>query len=94
MSLGGAVLTIVLPTQLHFSKVISLHMTEQVRWKVPAWELTFQLPHQTANVRIASQGIFAKCSIFQIGHLIVTVEFTPFFHLQLGHPVKCENIKC
>ena len=52
-------------------------MTEQVMWKVPAWELTFQLPQQTVIVRTASQGIFAKCSSVQISHLIVTVEFTP-----------------
>ena len=37
MSLGGAVLTIVLPTQIHFSKVISQHRTVQVMWKVPEW---------------------------------------------------------
>ena len=53
-------------------------MTEQVMWKVPAWELTFQLPQQIVIVRIASQGVFTKCSSFQISHLIVTVEFTPF----------------
>ena len=77
-SLGGTVLTIVLPTELHFSKVISLHMTEQVMWKVPAWELTFQLPQQTVIVRIARQGVFTECLSFQISHLIVIVEFTPF----------------
>ena len=64
-------------------------------WKVPAWGLTFQLPQQTVIIRIASQGIFPKCSSFQSSHLIVTDEFTPFwFHLQLDHPVTCENIKC
>ena len=34
---------------------------------------------------------------FQIesSDLFVTVEFTPFWgHLQLDHPVTCENIKC
>ena len=70
-------------------------MTEQVMWKVPAWELTFQLPQQIVIVRIASQGVFTKCSSFQISHLIVTVEFTPLRgYLQLDHPVTCENIKC
>ena len=47
-------------------------------WMVPAWGLTFQLPQQTLIIRIASYGIFAKCSSFQISHLTVTVEFTPF----------------
>ena len=32
---------------------------------------------------------------FQISHLIITVEFTPFWgYLQLDHPVSCKNIKC
>ena len=54
-----------------------------------------QLPQQTVIIRIASQGVFTKCSIFQSGHLIVTVEFTPFWgHLQLDHPVTCEIVKC
>ena len=53
-------------------------MTEQVMWKVPTWGLTSQLPLQTVIVRIASQDVFTKCSSFQISHLIVTVEFTPF----------------
>ena len=52
-------------------------MTEQVMWKVPAWELTFKLLQHTVIVRTASQGVFTKCSSFQISHLIVTVEFTP-----------------
>ena len=50
----------------------------QVTWKVPSWELTFQLPQQTAIIRIASQGVFRKCLSLQISHIIVTVEFTPF----------------
>ena len=37
LSLDGTVLTIVLLTQIHFSKVISQHVTEQVMWKVSAW---------------------------------------------------------
>ena len=95
LSLGGTVFTIVLPTQMHFSKVISQHMTVQVKWKVPAWGLTFQLPQQTVIIRIVSQGVFTKCSSFQTSHLILTVEFNPFLaFLQLDHPVTCENIKC
>ena len=31
-------------------------MTVQVKWKFPAWRLTFQLPQQTVIIRIASQG--------------------------------------
>ena len=53
-------------------------MTVQVMWKVPAWGLTFQLPQQTVIIRIAGRGVFAKCTSFQISHLIVTVEFTLF----------------
>ena len=95
LSLGGTVSTIVLPTQMHFSKVISKHMTIQVKWKVPAWELTFQLPQQTVIIRIASYGVFTNCSSFQISHLILTVEFNPFWgYCQLDHPVTCENTKC
>ena len=64
-------------------------------WKVPALGLTFQLPQQTLIIRIASQGVFTNCSSFQISHLIVAVEFTPFLgYLQLDYPVTCENIKC
>ena len=78
LSLGGTVFTIAPPTQMHFSKVISQHMTVQVKGKVPAWGLTFQLPQQTIIIRIASQGVFTKCSSFQISYLILTVEFNPF----------------
>ena len=53
-------------------------MTAQVMWKVPAWGLIFQLPQQTVIIRIASQGVFTKCSSFQISHLILIVEFNPF----------------
>ena len=53
-------------------------MTVQVIWKVPAWGLTFQLPQQTVIIRIASQGVFTKCSGFKSSDLIVTVKFTPF----------------
>ena len=64
-------------------------------WMVPGWGLTFQLPQQTVIIRIASQGVFTKCSSFKSSYLTVTVEFTPFRgHLQLDHPVTCENIKC
>ena len=70
-------------------------MTVQVMWMVPGWGLTFQLPQQTVIIRIASQGVFTKCSSFKSSYLTVTVEFTPFWgHLQLDHPVTCENIKC
>ena len=87
LSLGGTVLTIVLPTQIHFSKVISQHMTEQTG-HVESFCLgtTFQLPQQTVII-IKSQGVLTKCSSFQIIHLIVTVKFTPFRgYLQLDHP--------
>ena len=72
-------------------------MTEQVMWKVPVWRLTFQLLKQTVIVRTATQGVFTKCSSFQISHLIVTVEFTPFFEaifrlIILLH-VKTSNFK-
>ena len=53
-------------------------MTVQVMWKVPAWGLTFQSPQQSVIIRIASHGVFTKCLSFQIGHVIVAVEFTPF----------------
>ena len=53
-------------------------MTVQVMWVVPAWGLTFQLPQQTVIIRIASQGVFTKCSSFKSSDLIVTVKFTPF----------------
>ena len=53
-------------------------MTVQVMWRVPAWGMTFQLPQQTVNMRTASHGVFAKCLSFQISHVIVTMEFTPF----------------
>ena len=51
---------------MHSSKVISWYVTVQVMWRVPAWELIFQLPQQTVILRIASQGVFTKCSNFQI----------------------------
>ena len=53
-------------------------MTVQVMWVVPAWGLTFQLPQQTVIIRIASQGVFTKCSSFKSSDVFVTVEFTPF----------------
>ena len=84
MSLGGTVLTILLPTQMHFSKVTSKHLTVQSRGM-------FQLTQQAVIIRTASQGVFTKSS----SYLIVIVEFTPFWgYLQLDHPVTCENIKC
>ena len=65
-------------------------MTVKVMWRIPALELTFQLPRQTVIIKFASQGVFTKRSSFQNSHLIVTVEFTPFLgHLQLDHPVTC-----
>ena len=70
-------------------------MTVQVMWMVPTWGLTFQLPQQTVIIIIASQGVLTKCSSFKSSDLIVSVEVTPFLgHLQLDHPVRCENIKC
>ena len=70
-------------------------MTVQVMWVVLAWGLTFQLPQQTAIIRIASQGVFTKCSSFKSSDIFVTIEFTSFRgHLQLDHPITCENIKC
>ena len=53
-------------------------MTVQVMWKVPVWGLTFQSPQQTAINRIASQGLFTKCSSFQISHVTVALKFTHF----------------
>ena len=53
-------------------------MTVQVMWVVPAWGLTFQLPQQTVIMRIASQGVFIKCSSFKSSDPLVTVKFTPF----------------
>ena len=53
-------------------------MTVQAMWMVPAWGLTFQLPQQTVIIRVASQGVFTKCSSFKSTDLIVTVNFTPF----------------
>ena len=53
-------------------------MTVQAMWMVPAWGLTFQLPQQTVIIRVASQGVFTKCSSFKSTDLIVTVKFTPF----------------
>ena len=55
-------------------------MTVQVMWKVPAWGLTFQLPQQTVIIRIASQGVFTKCSSFQSSHPIVTVGNQSFLY--------------
>ena len=70
-------------------------MTVQFMWKVPAWGLTFQLPLQTVIIRTACQGVWIKCSNFQISHLIVTVKFTPFRgYLKLDPPVPWENSKC
>ena len=53
-------------------------MSVQVMWLVPAWGLTFKLPQQTVVIRIASQGVFTKCSSLKRSDLFVTVEFTPF----------------
>ena len=78
LSLGGTVLTIVLPTQIHFSKVISSCMTVQVMWLAPAWGIKFQLCQKTVIIRITSQGVFTEYSSFKISYQIVTVDFTPF----------------
>ena len=75
-------------TQMHFFSVTSQHMTFQVMWQVPAWELTFQLPQHTVIIRIEGQGVQTKSSSFQISHS------QAHSFLQLDHPVTCENIKC
>ena len=50
LSPGGTLLQlIVLPTRIHFLRVISKQLTVQVMWKVPEWEVTFELPQQTAT---------------------------------------------
>ena len=41
-------------------------MTEQVMWKVPAWELTFQLPQQTVIVKTASQDYFPSAQVSKL----------------------------
>ena len=69
-------------------------MTAQVMWKILTRGLTFQLAQQTLISSIANQSVFSKCSSFQISHLIITVEFTPFWgYLKLDHPVICKNTK-
>ena len=62
-----------------------------------AWGLTFQLPQKTVIIRIASQGVFTKCSSFQISHLIVTVTwssllFEAIFSLIILLHVKTSNV--
>ena len=53
-------------------------MAVQVMWEFPVWGPTFQLHQKTVIIRIASQGVFTKCSSFQSSHQIVTVEFPSF----------------
>ena len=69
-------------------------MTVQVMWKVPAWGLTFQLPQQTVIIRIASQGVFTKCSSFQICHVLQwsSVLFEAIFSLITLLHVKTSNV--
>ena len=63
---------------MHFSKVVSERRTLQVMWNIPARGMTnFNYPQQTLIIRIASQGVFTKCSSFQFSHLIVTAKFNP-----------------
>ena len=94
LSLGSTVLTIVLPTQIHFLKLSHSIWLNTGHVESFCLGTTFQLPQQTV-IRIKSQGVLTKCSSFQISHLIVTVKFTPFWgYLQLDHPVTCGNIKC
>ena len=54
-------------------------MTVHAMWKVPAWGMTFQLRKQT---QVNHQNCKPRCVIrvfsFQISHLIVMAEFTPF----------------
>ena len=51
---------------MHFSKVISQHMTLQVMWKVPAWGMTFQLPQEILIIRIASHVVFGSAQVSKL----------------------------
>ena len=71
-------------------------MTIQVMWKVPAWRMTFHLHQQNLIIRIARQGVFFKCSGFQISHLIVTqwswLLFEAILSLIIALHVKTSNV--
>ena len=67
-------------------------MTVQVMWKVPVWELTFQLPQQTVIIRIASQSVSTKCSSFQSSHLIVTVGIRSFVYKVVSIQVEVVSL--
>ena len=57
-------------------------------------ETDISITPANCNRQNCKPRLFTKCSSFQISHLIVTVEFTPFWgYLQLDHLVRCENIK-
>ena len=74
-----SVLEVVKKVQMHFfSYLIVYDCKGHYGRYIPAWELTYKSPQQTVIIRMTSQGVFTKCSSFQISHLIVTVEFTPF----------------
>ena len=91
--LGGTVFTILLPTQMHFSKVFLQHdCTGHVKGSCMGNNISITSASFWI-IRIANQGVVTKCSSFQICHLIVTMEFT-WGYLQLDHPVTCGNIKC
>ena len=68
----------------------------QVMWKVPSWELTFQLPQQTAIIRIASQGVFRKCLSLQklVTSLLQwrSLLFEAIFSLIILLHVKTSNV--
>ena len=89
LSLGGTVLTIVVPTQMHF-----FQLSHSIWLYRSCGRLLHGDWHCNYHSKLASQGVFTKCPIFQISHLIVTVKFIPLWgYLQLDHPVTCENIK-
>ena len=60
-------------------------MTVQVMWVVPAWGLTFQLPQQTVIIRVASQGVFTKCSSFKI---LLHVKSSNVAHIKILAGIK------
>ena len=82
--------------QMHFSQFShNIWRHRSYGRYIPALGLTYQLPQQTVIIRITSQGVFTKCSSFQISDLIVTVKFDHFWAIfQLDHPFACKNIKC
>ena len=66
-------------------------------WVVPAWGLTFKLPKQTVIIRIASQGVFIKCSI-QVSKVVTyllqssSLLFEAIFKLIILLHVKTSNV--